>query len=82
MALSFAVILYIGIPIAALVFFAVSLILYCRGRHQNKTSPGSVPAEKMHIRKICLIISAVIAGIMAAMVLGIAALLMMAVAFM
>ena len=82
MALRFAVILYFGIPIAALVFFAVSLFLYCHGRHRNKVSPGTVPAEKLHTRKICLIISSVIAGILAAVVLGIAALLMLAVAFM
>jgi len=82
MALRFAVILYFGIPIAALVFFAVSLFLYCHGRHRNKVIPSTVPAEKMHTRKICLIISSVIAGILAAVVLGIAALLMLAVAFM
>ncbi len=74
--------LFYGIPAAAILFFAVSLFLYCHGRHRNKVHPGSVSAETMRMRKIVLIVSAVIAGIFAAVVLGFAALLFMAVAFM
>ena len=77
----FALFFY-GIPAAALVFFAVSLFLFCHGRHQNKRTPGTVPAEKMRVRKILLIVSAVIAGVLLTVLLGLAVLLMMAVAFM
>lgn len=79
---NFAIYLFYGIPVAAVLFFAVSLFLFCDGRHRNKRNPGTVPAEKMHTRKILLIVSAVIAGVLMAVVLGIAGLLLMAVAFM
>ncbi|MBR4960673.1 MAG: hypothetical protein IKY52_07240 [Clostridia bacterium] len=77
-----APILFYGLPVLAVLFFAVSLFLYCHGRHRNKIHPGSVPAETMRIRKIVFIVSAVIAGIFVTVVLGFAALLLMAVAFM
>jgi len=77
-----APILFYGVPVLAVLFFAVSLFLYCHGRHRNKVRPGSVPADTMRIRKIVFIVSAVIAGIFVMVVLGFAALLLMAVAFM
>ena len=80
---SYAVpVLFYGIPVLSVLFFAVSLFLYCHGRHRNKVQPGSVPAETMRTRKVVLIVSAVIAGIFVTVVLGFAALLLMAVAFM
>lgn len=79
---NFAIYFFYGIPVTAMLFFAVSLFMYCDGKHRNKIRPCSIPAEKMRVRKIMLIVSAVIAGILAAVVLGIAGLLMIAVAFM
>ena len=75
-------VLFYGIPVLAVLFFAFSLFLYCHGRHRNKVHPGSVPAETMRMRKILLIVSSVIAGIFAVVVLGFAGLMFMAVAFM
>jgi len=75
-------ILYYLIPASALVFFIVSLVRFVYARRKNKRSPGTYSEEAMKSRKICLIVSSVIAGILAAVVLGFIGLLMMAVAFM
>lgn len=75
-------ILFYGIPIAAVVFFSVSLFRYCSARQKNKRTPGSFGTEEMKRRKLLLIVSAVIAGILAAVVIGFALLLLLAVAYM
>ena len=74
--------LYFAIPVAAILFFIVSLCLFLSARKQNKQQPGSVSAQTLRKRKIMLIVSSVIAGILAAIVIAFIALLYMAVAFM
>ena len=74
--------LYYIIPAAALIFFGVSLFRYCYAKHKNMHTPGTYSNEQMKTRKICLIVSSVIAGILAVVVLAFIGLLMMAVAFM
>ena len=74
--------LYFAIPIAAILFFIVSLCLFLSARKQNKQQPGSVSAQTLKKRKIMLIVSSVIAGVLAAIVIAFIALLYMAVAFM
>ena len=75
-------VLYYLIPAAAITFFVGSLISYFMAKSKNKQVPGTYSAEQMKTRKICLIVSAVIAGILAVVVLAFIGLLMMAVAFM
>ena len=75
-------VLYYLIPAAALIFFGVSLLRFCYAKYKNKRMPGKYSAEQMKSRKLCLIVSSVIAGILAAVVLAFVGLLMMAVAFM
>ncbi len=74
--------LYFLIPAAALAFFIVSLVLFLTAKGKNKRFPGTYSPEQMKGRKICLIVSSVIFGILAAVVIGFVCLLMMAVAFM
>ena len=74
--------LYYIIPAAALIFFGISLFRYCYAKHKNKRTPGTYSEEQMKSRKIFLIVSLVIAGILAVVVLAFIGLLMMAVAFM
>lgn len=74
--------LYFAIPVAAILFFIVSLCLFLSARKQNKQQPGSVSAQTLKKRKIMLIVSSVIAGVLAAIVIAFIALLYMAVAFM
>jgi len=75
-------ILYYLIPAAAVLFFVISLSLYREAKHRNKIAPGTYSDEQIKTRKICLIISSVIAGALVVVVLAFIFLLMMAVAFM
>lgn len=74
--------LYYIIPIFAVLFFSISLFRYHYAKHKNKRAPGAYSDAQIKSRKICLIVSAVIAGILAVVVLAFIGLLMMAVAFM
>ena len=75
-------ILYYLIPAAAITFFVGSLISYFIAKNKNKQVPGTYSEEQMKTRKICLIASSVIAGLLLIVVLAFIGLLMMAVAFM
>lgn len=75
-------ILYYLIPVAAIAFFLGSLIAYLIAKNKNKRAPGTYSDAQIKSRKICLIVSGVIAGILLAVVLAFIGLLMMAVAFM
>lgn len=74
--------LFCGIPIAAIVFFVVSLCRFLSASKRNKLQPGSVDEQTIKTRKILLIVASVIAGILVAIVLSMVALLYMAVIFM
>ncbi|MBQ2767722.1 MAG: hypothetical protein IJF49_06560 [Clostridia bacterium] len=73
---------FYGIPAAAILFFAVSLVRYCTAKKQNKRVPNSISAEELRSRRLMLIISSVIAGLLAAVVIAFTVLLFVAVAFM
>lgn len=70
--------LFWAVPLGAIAFFIVSLILYLRAKRQ----PDSVSREKLKTRKFLLVVSSVIAGVLAAVVIGFIALMFLAVAFM
>ncbi len=74
--------LYFAIPVAAIIFFVVSLCLYFSAKKQNKLQPGSVSTQTLRFRKTMLIVSSVIAGVLVVVFLAFVALLFMAVAFM
>ncbi len=75
-------ILFIGLPLAAVIFWIICLEEYIRGRQANKRQPESVSEDVMKRRKAMLIVSSVIAGTLLACVLGLVALFYMAIAFM
>ena len=75
-------IVFYGIPLGALAFFVGSLVRFCGGRKANRLTPCAVPAEEMRVRKVMLVVSSVIVGVLAAVVIGFTVLLYMAVAFM
>lgn len=74
--------IFYGIPIAALWFFFSSLYRYLSAKRKNKTEPDSFSVEEMKKRKLLLIVSSVIAGVLVAVVVAFAILLFSAVAFM
>ncbi len=73
---------FYGIPAAAILFFAVCLVRYCAAQKRNKREPNSISAEELRGRRLMLIISSVIAGLLAAVVIAFTVLLFAAVAFM
>lgn len=78
----FLQIFFYGIPLAAILFFAISLYCYCKAKKTNKMQPGTFTEEELKIRKVLLIVSSVIMGILVVVVIAFIALLSMAVAFM
>ena len=68
--------LVVGIPACAIVFFIVSLVRYLSGRKNG------CDATEMKRRKVLLVVSSVIVGILVASLIGIIALLYMAIAYM
>lgn len=63
--------LFFGLPLAAAVFFLVSLILYLRAKGENRRAPGSVDADLLKKRKIRTIVSGVIAAVLVAAMLAV-----------
>ena len=70
------------IPIAFFAFFAVSLIMFLVAKSKNKKVPGTYTESQIKGRKIMLVISAVIAGVLLAVIVALTILLYMAVAYM
>ena len=77
-----AEILFYGIPLLVVVFFATVLIRYLTARRQNRRAPGSVPEAVLKQRQIWLVVGGVALVILLAVVIAFTALLMMAVAYM
>lgn len=75
-------ILFFSIPAIILAFLGVSIYRYVYAKRKNKLSPDTFSNEEINKRKMWLIISAVISGVLVAVVVGFIALLFMAVAFM
>lgn len=73
---------YFLVPIALLVFFVASLVMFCRAKAANKRAPGTYTEEQVRTRLLLLIISSCVAGVMLLCVLGLIALMFMAVAYM
>lgn len=75
-------ILFFGIPVSMFLLFGISLYRYIRAKKENRVQPGTYSQEEMKKRKLMLIVSSVIAGVLLAVIIGFVALLYMAVAFM
>lgn len=74
--------LFFLIPTGLLVFFIVSLVLYCTARAANKRAPGTYTDSQMSTRKVLLLVSGAIAAVVVIAVLMLVALMFMAVAYM
>ena len=75
-------IIFFGFPIAAIVYFIVSLVRFVRAHLLSKKFPDLVLEDKMTSLRRHLIISSVIMGVLLAVVVGFGFLLAMAVAYM
>ena len=74
--------LYYIIPIGVILFFAISLSAYISAKSRNKRAPDTYSESQMKTRLVCLVVSSVMAGILAVVVVAFIILLFMAVAFM
>jgi len=75
-------IVYLSIPLGAIAFFVVSLVLFCTAVNKNKQIPNLFSRGQMLTRKILLIVSSVIMGEILLIVLAIIALTSLPIAFM
>ncbi len=62
--------IFYAVPIAAVVFFVVSIVRYFVAKNQNKQAPDTYSESQINSRKTILKISAAIAGVMAAVIIG------------
>lgn len=79
---NFVYFLFGSIPVAAIVFFVVSLIRYRSAKKLNMQASDTYSEEQMKSRRNLMITSSVIAGILVAVVIAFACLMFMAVAYM
>lgn len=62
--------IFYGSPIAAIVFFGISLYRYLSGKKQNKLSPNTVSDNEMESRRHMLVVSSVTVGIITLLAVG------------
>lgn len=72
-------IIFYGIPLATLVFFVVSLFRFVYAKIRNKRESGCYTVEEIKERKVLLIVSSVIAGVLVGVLIAFIAVLSMAV---
>lgn len=72
--------IFLGLTAAALVFFIVSLIEFIFARRQAKA--GDITPHALKSKKIRMIVSAAVAGVLLAVVAGFMILIFMALAYM
>lgn len=70
------------IPLAAIVFFVISLCDFISVKKQYKTEPNETNEQKKNTAKTLLIVSSIIMGVLLAVVIGFMLLMFMAVAYM
>ena len=78
----FIIALFYGLPVAALIGFAVSLTLYIVAKVKNKRAPGTYSADAIRIRGICSVVFGAIFGTLVVVFVGILLLIYAAVAYM
>lgn len=77
-----AIFLFFGVPIAAVLFFGVSLWRFLSAKGANKKAPGTYTEKQLAALRLVLILASVIAGVICAIVVGFICLMFMAVAYM
>ena len=76
------VFIFFVLPIAAIVFFIVSLVRYIMARSEAKQNPDAYWQQETKNRGVVLTIASIIAGIFVAAVVSVVVILFMAVAYM
>ncbi len=74
--------LLVLLPVSIIAFFVTSLVLYCLAKSRNKKTPGRYNDVQMQTRKLCLIFSSVLLGMVIFAVVFIFSIFFMAISFM
>lgn len=74
--------LFGSIPVAAVIFAVVSIIRYSSAKKANLQTPEAFSGDEIKSRRNLMIVSLIIAGILAAVVIGFACLMYLAIAYM
>lgn len=75
-------ILFFAIPAVLLTLLGISIYRYVSAKKKNQKTPGAFSPNVLITRKIIMIITAVITGVLLIIVIGFILLLLFAVAFM
>lgn len=73
---------FFALPVGAICFFVLSLIRFIKGKRALRNAPDSISPEAMGKRKLCLILSIVILGVLLAVFIGLCALVFIGIAYM
>ncbi len=73
---------FLLVPIGIIAFFAISLLRYIFARNANRKTPDTFSCDDIRSRKILLIASSVLLGVLVTLVAGIVALFSLAIAYM
>ena len=80
--IQFQMMLFYAIPVLVVIFFGVSLFLFCHAKIKNKKAPDGVSEQKIKNLKIMLIISSVMMAILVLAAAGLTALSFLVIAYM
>lgn len=74
--------MFFAVPVASIIFFVVSLVLFLKAKSANKKNPNAFNASRLTARKVMFIVSSALAFVVVSVVVSIIILLYMAVAYM
>ena len=74
--------LFYGLPLLAVAFFAVCLCRYLLARRKNRRSPGSIAETDMRGRRILLIVASSILAVLLAVVIFFTIVILTSIAYM
>lgn len=78
----FQMMLFYVVPVLVVIFFGVSLFLFCYAKVKNKKLPDSVSVKKIKNLRVMLIVSSIMMAILVLAVAGLIALTYMVLAYM
>ena len=78
----FQMMLFYVVPVLVVIFFGVSLFLFCHAKVKNKKLPDSVSVKKIKNLRVMLIVSSIMMAILVLAVAGLIALTYMVLAYM
>lgn len=64
------VFLFFAVPVAAIVFFVISLYLFLSARKKKIENPDGISDQILKKRKVMMIVSLIIAGVLVTAVIG------------